>query len=470
MAALFVSKKKQTQKLEPTLIFTFATEKECPKAFFKTHNIPTITLSGLKSGILNSLPLTTRYLAVITGVGPKTSLETAKLLTQAFTPESIINIGSCGVKDNHHLHKWLQAKTLKDTDATYPVSPAEPVPLPERIHIQTLFTTHKPNVAPDDCQAIDMEASAQASVFNEQGIPFFTLKWATDVIGQSTEKNYCASMPQYLKAVIDLFQWIVPTIKTISVVIPTFNRRESLERALTSVFNQSVHPHEIIIVDDASTDETATYLQAIDASPVPIKVLSHTENGGVSAARNTGIAAAKGDWIALLDSDDEWVPNKLENQLNYLTTYPHYAWVQSQEKWIRNGAHFNQKKVFQKKAGWFFEDCLHRCLVSPSSVIFKKTLFDQYGPFDTQLPACEDYALWLKLTSRFPIGLDPSEALIKYGGHADQLSATPLMDLYRLQGLADALDSEPQIKHQLMLQKKLKEKASILVQGRLKRR
>jgi hypothetical protein len=123
--------------------------------------------------------------------------------------------------------------------------------------------------------------------------------------------------------------------------------------------------------------------------------------------------------------------------------HPYYDVVQSQERWIRNGAHLNQKKQFQKQSGWIFDLCLERCMISPSSVLIKRELFDHYGGFDTDYPACEDYALWLKLSRFHPIGLDECVGLTKYGGHDDQLSFKyPNMDEFRVIALLDCLERE----------------------------
>ena len=126
----------------------------------------------------------------------------------------------------------------------------------------------------------------------------------------------------------------------ISVIIPTFNRIGLLQRAIDSVLSQSLKPYEIIVVDDGSTDGTGDIIKQKYKS---IKIIQQ-KNSGVSAARNNGIKHAKGDWIAFLDSDDEWNKDKIGKQVNRLTDNPKYSFCHTNEIWIRNGIRVNQKK------------------------------------------------------------------------------------------------------------------------------
>ncbi len=107
---------------------------------------------------------------------------------------------------------------------------------------------------------------------------------------------------------------------TISVIIPLYNRREEIGRAIASALRQSHAPHEIVVVDDSSRDNSASAVAALGDQR--IRLLRHERNRGAAAARNTGIAAAEGEWIALLDSDDEWEPEKLARQLAALQAAP----------------------------------------------------------------------------------------------------------------------------------------------------
>ncbi|MBT6957817.1 MAG: glycosyltransferase family 2 protein, partial [Opitutae bacterium] len=123
----------------------------------------------------------------------------------------------------------------------------------------------------------------------------------------------------------------------VSVIIPTFNRLGYLPRSLGSVLAQSYDDYELIVVDDGSTDQTVDAIQ----QDYPSVNLIEQENKGVSAARNAGIRAASGEWIALLDSDDEWLPGKLNSQMNALESHPEYRLCHTEEIWIRDGVRVN---------------------------------------------------------------------------------------------------------------------------------
>lgn len=226
-------------------------------------------------------------------------------------------------------------------------------------------------------------------------------------------------------------------VPLISVIIPAYNRAWCLARAIDSVLGQSFSDYELIVVDDGSNDETdlvlAPYGDALRMIRQP--------NRGVSAARNTGIQAAKGHWIALLDSDDHWLTDKLKAQIDWLTAHPDYRICQTEEIWIRDGRRVNPKKRHRKHGGHIFERCLPLCLVSPSAVMIDRRLLEEVGGFDEDLPACEDYDLWLRIACSLPIGLVNEPLIVKTGGHADQLSRAPELDKYRIQALAKILES-----------------------------
>jgi len=222
----------------------------------------------------------------------------------------------------------------------------------------------------------------------------------------------------------------------ISVIIPAYNRAHTLPRALDSVLAQTHPAAEIIVVDDGSTDNTE---QLIKQHYHQVKYL-YQANQGVSAARNRAIRMAKGEWLALLDSDDEWLPHKLATQLAMLEQQPDYKLVHSDETWIRNGVRVNQKTKHAKKGGHIFQHCLPLCAISPSAAIIHSDLFDEVGLFDESLPACEDYDLWLRITAHYPVLYCEEPLIIKYGGHEDQLSQQHWgMDRFRIQALNNCL-------------------------------
>lgn len=222
------------------------------------------------------------------------------------------------------------------------------------------------------------------------------------------------------------------TVK-VSVIIPVFNRENTIERALNSVFSQTYSPVEIIVVDDASNDKTQEILQRYIHK---IKIFRQDNNRGVSAARNRGVSEAEGEWIAFLDSDDEWFPHKLETQMLYLENHPKTHILQSDEQWVRNKKKVNPPAKYLKKGGEIFKNCLKTCIVGPSTVICRRELMHEMHGFDESLPVCEDYDLWLRIAAKYPIPLIDEKLIIKYGGYKDQLSLiTPAMDRFRVQSL-----------------------------------
>ncbi len=218
----------------------------------------------------------------------------------------------------------------------------------------------------------------------------------------------------------------------ITVVIPSFNRAHCLPRALDSVLAQTLKPLEIIVVDDGSTDTTT---QLLADQYRGIKAI-YQDNAGVSAARNTGISASKGVWIALLDSDDAWHCDKLKQQLEAVQEFPQSRLVHCDELWIRNGVRVNPKNRHRKSGGWIFEQCLPLCAISPSAALIRRDVFEDIGLFDENLPACEDYDYWLRFTHQEPVLYIDKALLSKYGGHDDQLSRAHWgMDRFRIQVL-----------------------------------
>jgi len=223
---------------------------------------------------------------------------------------------------------------------------------------------------------------------------------------------------------------------TVSVIIPSFNRQYTLAKAIDSVLAQEYTASEIILVDDGSDDNTAEWAK----KAYPDLVIISQSNQGVSAARNTGIKHASGQWIALLDSDDAWYPKKLKQQLNILQQAPEIRLCHSNEHWIRNGRRVNQMNKHEKKGGWIFQHCLPLCAISPSASLIKKSVFNDLGGFDESLPACEDYDFWLRLCSREPVAYTDEALIQKYGGHEDQLSKQYWgMDRFRLTAIAKLL-------------------------------
>jgi glycosyltransferase involved in cell wall biosynthesis len=211
-----------------------------------------------------------------------------------------------------------------------------------------------------------------------------------------------------------------------------------LRDAVESVRAQSCNDFELIIVDDGSSDGTAEELRRMGGA---VHVIAQPRRG-VAAARNRGVSAAVGRYLAFLDSDDLWLPDKLLVQLGYMSAHPEVAICQSEEIWIRRGTRVNPKARHRKPSGDVFLRSLELCLVSPSAVMMTRDLFTQTGGFDETLPVCEDYDLWLRIAVNHPVPLLPQALVIKRGGHGDQLSRSLWgMDRFRIDALQKLLRS-----------------------------
>ncbi len=251
----------------------------------------------------------------------------------------------------------------------------------------------------------------------------------------------------------------------ISVIIPTFNRAHVLLRAVDSVLKQSYKNFELIVIDDGSTDHTDELLSSY-VREGKIQYLKQ-ENKGVSSARNFGVKSSKGDWLAFLDSDDEWLKGKLQKQVDLLGERPDLRLVHGEELWIRHGKRVNQKKIHQKFGGFIYEKCLPLCLISPSAVIIERKLYEEMGGFDEEFIVCEDYDLWLKITSLYEVGFISDPIIYKYGGHEDQLSHKYFaMDLWRIKAMLRILKSRTLTKEQqAATSSEITRKARILMLG-----
>jgi GT2 family glycosyltransferase len=255
---------------------------------------------------------------------------------------------------------------------------------------------------------------------------------------------------------------------TVTVIIPTFNRAQKVARAISSVLGQTFDDFEIIVVNDGSHDNTR---HAVAQFGEDLTYIAHTSNLGVSAARNTGIKKSASPLIAFLDSDDYWLPEKLATQVDFFNNHRDAVACQTEESWIRNGRRVNPKKKHLKPSGDIFEPSLKLCLVSPSAVMLKRTLLEEVGLFDEGLPACEDYDLWLRIASRYPIHLINEHLVVKEGGHPDQLSARHRgMDRFRINSLVKLVKSDKL--NNIQLEATLKElslKCAVYGNGCLKR-
>jgi len=231
--------------------------------------------------------------------------------------------------------------------------------------------------------------------------------------------------------------------KFVSVIIPTYNRSALLRKAIDSVLSQTHVNLELVIVDDGSDDDTGDligrYIQQSTARIVAV----HQENKGPAAARNLGIVASCAEYIAFLDSDDWLHPDKISRQLTLMEGDDNCLISHTQEIWYRNGKVLNQKNKHRKESGFIFHRCLDLCAVSMSTVMLKRELIEQVGMFDEDLPCCEDYDYWLRVSAQFPFLFADESLTYKDGGRADQVSCIHRagMDRYRIQAIVKILES-----------------------------
>ncbi len=253
----------------------------------------------------------------------------------------------------------------------------------------------------------------------------------------------------------------------VSVVIPTYNRLPKVKDAIESVLSQTYRDFEFWVVDDGSTDGTGEALRAFGNK---IKYISQ-DNRGASAARNLGARVSRGKYLAFLDSDDLWEPEKLEIQVKCMEENPQFPLCYTDEIWIRKGIRVNPKKRHAKYSGWIFEKCLPLCIISPSSALMKRALFVEIGGFDETLPVCEDYDFWLRVTCRYPVLFIDKKLIVKRGGHGDQLSTRSWgNDRYRVTALEKLLNSQNlKADESRMASEELARKCLILSRGFSKR-
>jgi glycosyltransferase involved in cell wall biosynthesis len=253
----------------------------------------------------------------------------------------------------------------------------------------------------------------------------------------------------------------------VSVIIPVFNREKLLSRAIDSVMRQTFRDYELIVVDDASDDGTGNV-----ASVNPdVKYIRLSAHSGVSRARNAGVDASIGEWLCFLDSDDVWHKDKLLRQNLWHKSNSGFRISQTDEIWIRNGVRVNPPVTHKKIHGFQFMENLERCMITPSSVMMQKDMFYEAGKFNESLPACEDYDLWLRITSRYPVGLIDELLVTRFGGGSDQLSTTVMgLDRFRIRSIMDCIKNCALSPEQCLAAKRvLVRKAGIVANGYKKR-
>jgi len=202
----------------------------------------------------------------------------------------------------------------------------------------------------------------------------------------------------------------------ISVIIPTYNRAHLISRSIQCVLNQSYQDFEIIVVDDCSIDNTEEVIREFQKKDERIRYIRHEKNKGPAAARNSGIKAAKGEYIAFQDSDDEWLPEKLYKHMMIFKKVEKKIGVVYSGFWkIRNGKklYIPSPYVFQKEGNIHKELLKGNFIGMPASVV-RKECFTKIGNFDIKIPYLEDWELWIRISKYYEFKYIPEPLVISY--------------------------------------------------------
>jgi glycosyltransferase involved in cell wall biosynthesis len=226
----------------------------------------------------------------------------------------------------------------------------------------------------------------------------------------------------------------------ITTIIPTFDRLPLLREAVSSVLAQHYHPLELIVADDGSTDGTAGYVQSLNNTE-NLRYLQIPHCGMPGKVRNAGARLVTGEYIAFLDSDDLWMPEKLARQIAFFEQNPEIQICHTREIWQRGEKIVSQAGQRHRRFGNIFGDSLKKCIIGPSTVMMRRELFEEFGGFREDLEIAEDYELWLRITASYLVGYIDEPLVIKRGGHADQLSEKHgQIEIFRIRALLSNLE------------------------------
>ena len=210
----------------------------------------------------------------------------------------------------------------------------------------------------------------------------------------------------------------------VSVIIPAYNRADVLPRAIASVLNQTFTDYEIIVVDDGSTDNTGAVAENTDG---PLRVISHEFNRGAAAARNTGIKAASGAYVAFLDSDDEWMPGKLARQIGLLEGLGTSYNACCSGRFLNHpGLGYSWERRLPAEEHWTRYLLINGCDLSPgSTLVARRGVFEHTGLFDEGLGPWEDWDWLLRYVADYKLAIVPEPQAVIY------LSPPPSSDKVR---------------------------------------
>lgn len=213
-------------------------------------------------------------------------------------------------------------------------------------------------------------------------------------------------------------------VQMISVVIPTHNRAMLLRRAVDSVLSQSISDLELVVVSDGSTDDTCQVMQNYIEKDARVTFIHYSNALGANHARNTGIKACMGQYIAFLDDDDEWYPTKLEKQIAIFQQNESIGLVYAGVNIVQQDKGTHYFTIPKDKGNLSKEILFRNCITTTSSVVVKKRILDEVGGFDENLPANQDYDLWIRCLQITEVGY-VSEPLLNYyvSTNANQISS-----------------------------------------------
>jgi glycosyltransferase involved in cell wall biosynthesis len=214
----------------------------------------------------------------------------------------------------------------------------------------------------------------------------------------------------------------------VSVVIPTYNRKALLLEAIASAAQQTFRDLEILVCDDGSTDGSREAAQPLLAADTRIRWIQGEHSGLPGTSRNRGIRAARGEWIAFLDSDDLWVPDKVETQLHALQAAPAAGFIYGYAAALQADGSKQRMTPFQvQRQGQMFDTLLLYSLIQTSTVMVRRDLLERAGPFDEsmRLTIGEDYELFLRLAAQTEFLFVASDIVV-YRTQPDSISADVL--------------------------------------------
>ena len=269
----------------------------------------------------------------------------------------------------------------------------------------------------------------------------------------------------------------------ISVIIPVWNRKTLVQKAIESVISQTYPVKELILIDDGSDDGTWEYIKTLHYDSLIIRKKHIPHCGMPGAVRNRGIEMATNNWLAFLDSDDYWLPHKLKMQVEKIqkiqndsrfasfSPIPSHLFCHTKEIWLRNETIVSQKKHKHKKTGNIFEYALKKCIIGPSTVLIHRSIIEKYGMFNETLEIAEDYEYWLKICADTPVCYIETACVVKYSGGQSQLSHKySYIEKFRIEALNNLLHENifTDTQQQLVLTE-LKRKQMIWNNGKNKR-